>query len=90
MEQDRLGKLVASSPINAPIELIRETLPPTLIQVGEAELLVSPIHCQCTAGIKAPSAKARIQRLVLLLCTLNDCIAHDWLGQTLLAALRLD
>lgn len=41
MEQDRLATLVASSPVNAPIELIRETLPPTLIQVGEAELLVS-------------------------------------------------
>ena len=40
MEQDRLGKLVASSPITAPIDMIRETLPPTLIQVGEAELLV--------------------------------------------------
>ena len=40
MEQDRLGKLVSSSPITAPIDLIRETLPPTLIQVGEAELLV--------------------------------------------------
>ena len=38
--QDRLGSLVASSPKNAPIDLIRETLPPTLIQVGEAELLV--------------------------------------------------
>ena len=38
--QDRLGSLVASSPKNAPIDLIRKTLPPTLIQVGEAELLV--------------------------------------------------
>ena len=52
-EQDRLGHQVGASPVFASAELLRATLPPTLIQVGESELLRSDstsFYASCVAA----------------------------------------